>query len=91
MKGFLSVFVSVLFAMSMGCAAKSAQKTAADMPDPHAGIFSQKCAKCHEIKRVEEAHATKSKVEMVEILKRMQSKPDSGITDSQLQMMIEQY
>jgi cytochrome c2 len=91
MKGFLSVFVCVLFAASIGCATKSAQKAAADMPDPHAGIFSQKCAKCHQIEKVEDAHATKSKVEMVEILKRMQTKPGSEITDSQLQMLIQQY
>jgi len=91
MKGFFSVFFCFLLAASVGCAAKSAQKPADAMPDPHAGIFADKCAKCHQLEKVDEAHATKTKVEMVEIIKRMQKKPDSGITDTQLEMMILQY
>jgi hypothetical protein len=91
MKGFLSIFVCVLVAVSLGCAAKSAQESPGDMPDPHAGVFSQKCAKCHDIAKVDDAHKTKTKVEMVEILQRMKDKPGSDITDEDLQLLIEQY
>jgi len=91
MKGFLTVFICVLIAMSLGCAAKSVQKAAGDMPDPHAGIFAQKCAKCHDVTKVDDAHKTKTTVEMVEIIKQMQQKPGSGITDEDVQILIEQY
>jgi hypothetical protein len=91
MKGFLVIFVCILVAVCLGCAAKNAQKAEGDMPDPHAGVFSQKCAKCHDLAKVDDAHSTKSDVEMVEIIKRMQQKPGSEITDEEVILLIEQY
>jgi len=90
MKGFLTVLVCALVALILGCAA-TAEKPADAMPDPHAGIFSENCATCHDIAKVDDAHKTKTKVEMVEIMKRMKDKPGSGITDEELNILIQQY
>jgi len=90
MKDLLTVLTCVLLAVSFGCAATS-EKPVDPMPDPHAGIFSQKCASCHDIARVDEAHRTKTKVEMVEVIKRMKDKPGSNITDEDLDILIRQY
>ena len=91
MKGLLSILVCVLVALCLGCAAKTAEKTEADVPDPHAGIFTEKCARCHDMARVEEAHETKTKLEKEEILRRMQQKPDSDISVEDLGVLIERY
>jgi len=91
MKGLAYILGCVLVALFLGCAAKSSQETQAVAPDPHAGIFAEKCAKCHDLARVDQAHETKTKVEKEEILRRMQQKPGADITDKEMQMLIDQY
>ena len=79
MKKFVCLVSIFVLATVFSCATKPVQQKAGNMPDPHAGIFAQKCAKCHDLSTVAEAHKTKTRKEMKDILKKMHDKPDSDI------------
>ena len=93
MRIWKGLLLGVLLLMFFGCPPKESQKTAAPtaMPDSHSAIFAEKCAKCHDLTRVDEAHKTKTKVQMQDIIKRMKEKPGSGISESDLSQLINLY
>lgn len=91
MNKFICLIACFALAAAFACATKTSQLKGSDMPDPHAGIFAQKCAKCHELNTVEEAHKTKTKMEMKEILKTMHKKPDSDITQEDYEELLLYY
>jgi len=91
MKRLAYVVMCLAFILILGCVTKSEEKKATAMPDPHAGIFAEKCVMCHDLKRVEDAHKTKTKLEMKEIIKTMQQKPNSGIDQNALDEILMKY
>jgi hypothetical protein len=91
MKNLGHLLICIAFAFSLGCATKAVQEKGAAMPDPHADIFAEKCAKCHDLARVEEAHKTKTKAEMREIIQWMHVKPGSNIDQDELEEILEYY
>jgi hypothetical protein len=90
MKILIPILTCLVFAFGLGCDKKSADK-AGDMPDSHAEVFFKNCAKCHELTRVEEAHKVKTKSEMIEILERMQKKPDADISEKDYKELLLKY
>lgn len=91
MRHLAHLLVCLGMAFCIGCATTSSQEKA-EAPNPHAGIlFATKCVKCHDISRVEEAHKTKTKLEMQEILKQMKEKPGSDISEGELNQLLQLY
>ena len=51
-------------------------------------MFKAKCAACHDLARVEEAHAAMSRDEMRKVIERMQAMPGSGIESTQVDRLL---
>lgn len=51
-------------------------------------MFKEMCASCHDLARVEEAHAGMSRDEMRRVIERMQAMPGSGIEPSQVDRLL---
>jgi hypothetical protein len=91
MKVLIPMVICLVLALGLGCDKKSAVEEAGGMPDSHAEVFVKNCAKCHQLNRVEEAHKVKSKSEMIEILGRMQKKPDADISEKDYKELLLKY
>lgn len=84
-------FAFLLLSLILGGAAESGPKGESEKPDPHGGIFAQKCTKCHGLELVEEAHETRTNAEMREILERHKDKEGSEITKRDLKALLKLY
>ena len=91
MKAFAYVPLCLLLVLTFSFTATSVEQKTSEMPDPHSAIFAQNCVKCHDLTRVEAAHKTKTKLEMRDIIEKMQKKPDSGITDKEAEELKFRY
>jgi hypothetical protein len=81
----------LFLAAGFGCATRSGQPSGKEKPNPYQGIIAQKCAACHDLALVREAHETKTNAEMREILRSHKDKPGSEITEQDLQRLLELY
>ena len=91
MKVLMPMLICLVFASGIGCDKKAAVEEGGGMPDSHAEVFVKNCAKCHELQRVEKAHEVKTKSEMIEILQRMQKKPDADISEKDYKELLLKY
>ena len=91
MNYLMPIVIYLVFAFGLGCDKKPAVEESGGMPDSHAEVFVKNCAKCHELQRVEEAHKVKTKSEMIEILQRMQKKPDADISEKDYKELLLKY
>lgn len=53
-------------------------------------LFRAKCASCHDIARVEEAHASMTREELRRVIERMQAMPGSAIEPDQIGPLLEE-
>ena len=58
---------------------------AKETPEAAYALFERKCSSCHDLRRVHLAHDSVTGVQMIEIIKVMQAKPASEITEDQIE------
>jgi hypothetical protein len=89
-----TVSIAAVVAVAGGCSSMPATQaghpsladTEAALKD--AAMFKEKCASCHDLARVEEAHAAMSRDDMRKVIERMQSMPDSGIESTDVDRLL---
>lgn len=55
------------------------------MGEPHKVLFQEKCAKCHSLEKVVQAHQTKDESEVKNIIQKMADKEKSGISKEEIE------
>ncbi|GEM_PF-787974 len=53
--------------------------------EPHSALFQEKCASCHSLDKVVQAHQTKDESEFKKTIQRMANKEESGISKEEIE------
>lgn len=91
MGGYTRATLLFLGWLAIGCAHQEVRPVTEEMPDPSSAVFVEKCTSCHNLEKIEAAHKIKTKAEMRETLARHKDMEGSGLTEQDLEALLNMY